>query len=729
VSPGCQHWIVSVEALTPLESTGSRRRLLAHALFGVTLLAIGAGIVLTALDVRQRPGASNVLDDWGFIVAFVAFPIVGYVLASRRPDNAVSWVMFGSGVALGIDALLNSYAGYAIHGGAGGIALGRWAAGLSSPMWLPIVALPATFLFLLFPDGHLPSSRWRWFAWLLAASLGIVFLAILLSPGTLEDSGYPNVTNPFGVRALRNVLAFSLVLLVVLPVGVIAALVSLVQRYRRSSGIERLQLRWLVVAASIVGVLYALSFLVSFSSDWLTSSTPSAVEVVQTAAILSFALVPLTIGVSVLRYKLLEIDVVINRAVLFGALAVFITAVYVAIVVGIGAAVGNRANPLLSAAAAAVVALAFQPVRRRAQRLANRLVYGKRATPYEVLSEFADRLGTTYAGDELLPKIARALAEGTGAARAEIWVRVGDQLRVEAGWPEGVEVPVAVPASERTERSVTPSTIFEPVRHRGEFLGAVAIAKKPGDSVTATEERLVHDVAAQAGLVLRNVALTEELLENIEQLRASRQRLVAAQDDERRKLERNIHDGAQQQLVALTVKLGLLQQLVDRDAGKAKSLAADLQAEATAALDDLRDLARGIYPPLLADQGLVVALRSQARRSTVPLTVEGDHVGRYPRDAEAAIYFACLEALQNISKYAQASRASVRLFENDGRLHFEVTDDGIGFDPGVASYGTGLQGIADRRRRRGRGCLPVESRRRSDGQRKCSGRIEGGCMS
>jgi signal transduction histidine kinase len=136
--------------------------------------------------------------------------------------------------------------------------------------------------------------------------------------------------------------------------------------------------------------------------------------------------------------------------------------------------------------------------------------------------------------------------------------------------------------------------------------------------------------------------------------------------------------------------------LVDRDGDKAKTLAEELQAEATAALDDLRDLARGIYPPLLADQGLVVALQSQARRSVVPVTVEGDHVGRYPREAESAVYFACLEALQNVAKYAKASRATVRLYEDDGRVHFEVADDGVGFDPAVTSYGTGLQGMADR---------------------------------
>jgi signal transduction histidine kinase len=576
--------------------------------------------------------------------------------------------------------------------------VGGYFAAIDSPMWVPVVALPATFLILLFPDGHLPSPRWRWFAWLLGVSLVVVCLVILFTPGPMTENGFPQVTNPIGLNSLGPVLDIAMVFLVILPIGVVAALVSLVQRYRRSSGIERLQLRWLVTAATIVGGLYAFALVISMNTSWLGKDTPTFVAVVQYVAIPAFSLIPIAIGVSVMRYRLLEIDVVINRALLFGALAVFITAVYVAIVVGIGAAVGNRSNPLLSAAAAAVVALAFQPVRRRAQRLANRLVYGKRASPYEVLSDLAERLGSAYGGEELLPKMARALAEGTGASTAEVWVRVGGELRLEASWPEADDTghPVAVSAVERSERSITTSTIFEPVRHRGEFLGALSIAKKPGDPVTATEERLVRDLAGQAGLVLRNVALTEALMDNIEQLRASRQRLVAAQDEERRKLERNLHDGAQQQLVALTLKLRLLQQFVDKDPAKAVSLAEELQGEAASALDDLRDLARGIYPPLLADQGLVVALESQARRSAVPLAVEGDHVGRYSRETEAAIYFACLEALQNVAKYARASRAVVRLSEDNGHVRFEVSDDGVGFDQSSTTYGTGLQGIADR---------------------------------
>ena len=369
---------------------------------------------------------------------------------------------------------------------------------------------------------------------------------------------------------------------------------------------------------------------------------------------------------------------------------------YVAIVVGVGALVGSRANAVLSAVAAAVVALAFLPARRRAQRLADRLVYGRRASPYEVLSELSERLGNTYATDELLPRIAGALAAGTAAARADVWLRFGDQLRPAATWPDDAVPASPIPAAEAAEESVIPLRMFEPVRHQGELLGAVSIGRRPGEPITPIEERLVRDLAGQAGLVMRNVALTERLMDHVEQLRASRQRLVAAQDEERRKLERNLHDGAQQQIVALAIKLRLLEQLIERDPEKARSTAAGLQADVGDALEELRDLARGIYPPVLADRGLVAALESQARRSAIPVTVESEDLGRYPREVEAAVYFSSLEALQNLAKYAEASRATVRLSDGDGRLRFEVTDDGRGFDATATSYGTGLQGIADR---------------------------------
>jgi signal transduction histidine kinase len=209
------------------------------------------------------------------------------------------------------------------------------------------------------------------------------------------------------------------------------------------------------------------------------------------------------------------------------------------------------------------------------------------------------------------------------------------------------------------------------------------------DPMNPSKEKLASDLAAQAGLILRNARLLEEL-------RASRRRIVEAQDERAKKLERDIHDGAQQQLVALSVKLRLAGSMVERDPDKLRELLAQLQTESSDALEDLRDLARGIYPPLLADQGLRTALESQARKSPVPVEVQGDGVARYPQEVESAVYFCTLEALNNVAKYAEATRVGVRLSQEDGHLSFEVTDDGRGFEPAEQSFGTGIQGMVDR---------------------------------
>lgn len=214
------------------------------------------------------------------------------------------------------------------------------------------------------------------------------------------------------------------------------------------------------------------------------------------------------------------------------------------------------------------------------------------------------------------------------------------------------------------------------------------MATAPNEPLAPAQKQLIRDVAGQAGLVLRNVRLVEEL-------RASRQRLVEAQDEERRRIERNIHDGVQQQLVALAVRLQLLERQIERPE-IARDEAASIRAGATTALEDLRDLARGIYPPLLADEGLAAALEAQVRRAAVPVVLETDGIGRYPHVLESAVYFCTLEALNNVAKYARATRARVRLAAEEGHIVFEVTDEGAGFDPTAVAGGTGLQGMVDR---------------------------------
>jgi signal transduction histidine kinase len=663
----------------------ARARALAWACFGLMVAGFAAQAVFAVLS---RVGATDASGTWGFTGALgvlvglplLAFPVVGLLIALRRPENSIGWILLAIGLMFSAPA--GGYARYALLIRGGDLPGARVAAAIDNASWIPFIGLAGCYLLLLFPDGHLPSPSWGWFARAIGIGMALGFIGLLISP-TID--GYPKVDNPLAIPALEF-LSFGLI---AVPIGIVGAAISLVRRYRRSSGAARLQLKWLAAAASIVAALFGSTFVLSLALDSGPGPTPMFMSALQSLSFFAFGLIPAAIGVSVLKYRLYEIDVVINKTVVFASLILFITAVYVAIVVGVGALVGATNDPVLSATAAAVVALAFQPVRRRAQHLADRVVYGKRATPYEVLSEFSERLAGTYAAEDLLPRMVRILAEGTGAARADVWVRSGDTLRPAATWPPEASAFDPIPVDPLPEGTI-------PVRHQGELLGALSVAKKPGESLSVQEDKLITDLASQAGLVLRNAGLTQELLARLEELQASRLRLVSAQDEERRKIERNLHDGAQQQLVALAVKLRLAEQMADRDLAKTKEMLAQLRGDAGEALETLRDLARGIYPPLLADKGLAAALESQARKSPVPVTIETDGTGRYPQDAEAAVYFCCLEALQNVAKYANASHATVRLYDGDGSLRFEVRDDGTGFDPAVTAYGTGLQGMADR---------------------------------
>jgi signal transduction histidine kinase len=335
-----------------------------------------------------------------------------------------------------------------------------------------------------------------------------------------------------------------------------------------------------------------------------------------------------------------------------------------------------------------VLGLLVIPLYRLSRRIADRLVFRGRASPYEVLRSFAGRVGETYSTDDVLPRMARVLAEATGASRALVWVRVGDELRVRAGWPLDGASPGGAELIDGSPPADLDDHVAE-VRHGGELLGVLSIRMPPNDPMNPSKASLVGDLASQAGLVLRNVRLIEEL-------RESRRRIVAAQDERANKLERDIHDGAQQQLVALAVKERLAESLIGKDEERLRSMLRQLRAETESALQDLRDLARGIYPPLLADEGLTAALGSQVRRSVVPVTVEADGVGRYAREVEAALYFSVLEALQNASKYSAADHAIVALRQSDGVLSFEVADDGRGFDPETVARGSGLRGMADR---------------------------------
>jgi signal transduction histidine kinase len=478
-----------------------------------------------------------------------------------------------------------------------------------------------------------------------------------------------------------------------LTVLLAAAIVSLAVRFRTGGREVRQQIKWLMLA--VAGAAFG-----QVAALLATAATGTGANIVTTVAyavVPAIALfgIPALITVAILKHGLYQIDVIINRAIRYALLSAALTAIYVGIVVGIGTLAGYAGGPLLTAVAALAIAVLFQPLRRRAQLLANRIVYGQRATPYQVLSDFAQDMAGQLDADVALDRMASVLAGATGAVRAEVWVRIGPQLRPMATWPRGSAQRAAVPLADDGELPVLDSTRAIAVRHTGELLGAITLDKPRNEPVSAVEDKLLEHLASQAALVLRNVRLTAELQATIEDLRASRRRLVQAQDEERHRIERNLHDGAQQQLVALTIQISLLEDDAGDPAGVLK-MAGELRSGLHAALDDLRALARGIYPPLLADQGLVPALKAQASKAPLPVLIEADGIGRYPRDAEAAVYFCILEALQNVAKYSHASRATVAVSCPDSHLEFSITDDGAGFEPANVTHGTGLQGMTDR---------------------------------
>jgi signal transduction histidine kinase len=641
-----------------------------------TALMVG-GLVLLFVDrnaslpsFAQSWKLSTVLDA----VVNLGTPALGVLLVLRRPENRIGWLFLLVGSVLGITQFAGAYATHALLVDPGSLPGGNLAGWISNVLWpIPLSAL--VLLFLWFPTGRVPSPRWRPVEIFTFGLFGMLEAIALISSTASWNEPFTNGNTGGPVNTVLIVLF--LVAIVAVPLTILTSFASTVVRFKGSTGDERLQLKWFATAAGLTAITFAIS--IPFGGD-------SPVFSVLTDVGLAFLYV--AIARAILKYRLYEIDVVIGKTVVFATLVVFITIVYIGLVVGVGALVGNQRSPLLSALAAALVAIAFQPVRLRARRFANRLVYGKRATPYEVLTDFTARASETYSTEDVLPRMARILADGVGASQARVWLRVGSELRPAASWPtNGAVEPVPIADAERftfpdRERAF-------PVRYAGELLGAISVITPPAEPLAADREQLLSDVAAQAALVLRNVRLIEEL-------RESRRRIVTAQDERAKALERNLHDGAQQQLVALAVKQRLAETLVDRDPEKAKAMLADIQTETQEALETLRDLARGIYPPLLADKGLLAALEAQARKAAVATSVSGEGVGRFDQDVEAAVYFSCLEAMQNVAKYAQAHRVAIHLANGDGRVTFEVRDDGVGFEPAERGMGTGLQGIADR---------------------------------
>jgi signal transduction histidine kinase len=636
--------------------------------------------ILVVVDVwlgLNRP-ATAVPYGFGFFIYMAIFLCpapVGALIASRRPRHPIGWIMLGIGLASTLSGLFGESARqlYAPRPELGA-ALFLISDGLSR---VPLLLFG--ILLLVFPDGRLPSRRWRPVVIAgVAAMIGVSPLEVI-TPGRLAD--YAMVTppeNPFSIPLsdlAQHTVGLSL--FIGLFGFLLLSIVSVALRFRRAGPELRLQLKWFALAGSVLVATFV-GANVFTDGGW-------APAWVGAAQLLASGAMAVAIAIAILRHRLFDIDLVISRTVAYGALAGVITAFYIAVVAGVGGllAAGSESRLLLAVVATAFVAVAFQPLRTRLERLANRLVYGVRAVPYEVLADFTTRLDGRQNSLQLLPVMARMLAQGTSSDAATVWLRENGREVVASSFPEHQHVTADV-----ATRSVL-------LQHAGENLGRLTVARRSGEPLSPTEERLMDGLASQAGLVLHSAGLQDELSRRMIELRQSRHRLVAAQDEARRRLERDLHDGAQQNLVSLRMKLGLAASLARDKPGSLEPLLQEMQSELGDALDSLRNLARGVYPPLLEAEGLKAALRARARQVPISIDVQCGPE-RYPRELEGAVYFCCSEALQNLSKHSRATRGSVRVWCEGGRLSFEVRDNGRGLHAARSNSGGGLQNIRDR---------------------------------
>jgi signal transduction histidine kinase len=658
-----------------------------HLATGVVLPVVTAAVALAGLRVPV-PGGVSVLD--GMAVGLVLIWALAGAICARAPDRAPQWPLALGTLAA---AVALTAARLASQPPAGQHQLARAGATLAAAL---VIACSCHFLLAL-PGGRLGSRARR-------AGAGAAYLAALGAGLAFALAGRPL---PPLVVALGLVAA----------VG--CALPAVRLRYLRATARHRERLQWLaigmVVAADAALVIVTLHLLVGW---------PAAVAA---AAAGTTVVIPLSLVAGGIPRLAQHGGRLLVHVLWVAGFSLVVSAVYVVVVLGLGKGptdAGDREVLGLSMLAAAVAAAVYLPSRDRLLASATRFVYGAREAPDEALRTFGSRMTRAVAMDELLLQLAESLRKTMGLTRAEVYTG-GEVLERAVSVPDAGRRSILM--SERERPVVTRAGVsgnawaavwlpalldgregsqlrVAPISHGGELLGLIVVERPAeADAFSEEDDRVLTELARQAGLAFHNVQLDaalqttlDELRKQADELRESRARIVATGDAERRRVERDLHDGAQQHLVALAVNLRLAQDIVADDPAAGAEMLAQMAEDVQVTIRELRELAHGIYPPLLADAGLPEALRAAAARSTIPVSVSADGIGRYSQGVETAVYFCCLEALQNATKHAPEASARVRVWEASGGLLFSVSDNGPGFDPAKARAGHGFVNMSDR---------------------------------
>src|SRR5215217_3804997 len=630
-------------------------------------------------------------EIWGYLL-FVTFAAVGALVASRQPRNTIGWIFCAIGLFLTSSGASGQYAIYAVVSSPGSLPGGGTAAWLEAFLNGPIIITMFALLLLLFPDGRPPSHRWRAVLWLDLIAAVLLFVGSF-KPGPMETSSLNvaslNVANPFGIEqvgALLNALSNVGVYLTLALTAVGA--VSLMVRFRRSRAEERQQIKWFAFAGAIMCAVTAVGpFL------WSLPPSSTSVTLIWPVLFLSAAsTIPVATGIAILRYHLYEIDLIISRTLVYGALSVIVVGLYVLVVASLGALLQAQGSLFASLLATGLVAVLFAPLRDRLQRAVNRLMYGHRDDPYMVLSGLGERLETTLAPSAVLPTIVESVAQALKLPYAAITRKrnaEGESIKVAEYGKKSAGEPLIVPLS-----------------YQQETVGELILSpRSPGESFSKADLKLLGDLAHQVGVAAHAVRLSADL-------QRSRERLVTAREEERKRLRRDLHDGVGPQLAALTLKLETARNLLSHDP-KTAALMAELSERARATVSDVRRSVRALRPPALDGLGLVPALcegSAHYSQNWLRVSVEApESLPPLPAAVEVATYHIAQEAMTNVVRHAGASTCSIRitLDEEADVLHLEVEDDGRGLGE-EHKVGVGTHSMRERAEELGGSCT-IES--------------------
>jgi two-component system, NarL family, sensor kinase len=654
-----------------------------------SVLLLVAGLVISILALIGSRQGVTFSHQFFTPVLTITYCMVGALVASRHPHNPIGWIFCAVGF---LSALNMLSAGYILYDQLvfrtetlPGAEFLHW---LSTWIWIPSVLLPVTFVLLLFPDGKLLSKRWRPVAW--AAGLGIA--AYTFSTAfypTSQEAMWIMRFNPNGYARTEEINnALMIVPTPLLFVGIFGSIASIVVRFRKATGIERAQLKWLAVAGGMVVVGNILGGI-----PWLIwGDNPTTLELWIVVTGISLVNIVLATGIAILRYRLWDIDILINRTLVYGLLTGLVIVLYVVIVGSIGTLLQTGGSLLVSLLGTGIVAISFQPLRERLQRGVNRLMYGERDNPYAVLGRLSERLEIVAAAQSVLPTIVETVADALKLPYVAITLKEGELFTIAAAYTR--------PSS--PERNPHTSTEILPLVYQSISIGQLILAPRVhGEPFSQIDRQLLETIARQAGIAAYNVRLAQDL-------QRSRERLVTTREEERRRLRRDLHDGLGPVLASLSFKLDAIHNQADRDVNAVKKMTTEVKTQMQNALSDIRRIAYNLRPPALDELGLVGALEayiaSQNQVQGLQITLEAPNdTPPLPAAVEVAAYRIALEAMTNVSRHALAEHCSVRI-SFPGDLCLKIIDDGQGLPNGVPA-GVGLTSMRERAEELGGTCI------------------------